>query len=114
MFISQLQQELVFQDMKYNDQEEEMKNAIAQEEAKLQKSKGVQARAQEELEQIHQEIKLIQEEYEKKGQIYKTISGGVDISQLDKDIFDQNTLIEDFKKQLTKLSNENQLLTVVV
>ena len=114
LYISQLQQELAFQDMNLNHQEEELRNSIQQEEAKLQKSVLQQEKSQGELEQIQQEILQIQKDYELKCQLYKTISGGVDMSKLDKDLIDQKTLIEDLEKQLTKLQNENSLLSDVV
>ena len=114
LYISQLQQELAFQDMNLNHQEEELRNSIQQEDAKLQKSVLQQEKSQGELEQIQQEILQIQKDYELKCQLYKTISGGVDMSKLDKDLIDQKTLIEDLEKQLTKLQNENSLLSDVV
>ena len=114
LFISELQQELAFQDMNLNHQEEELRNSIQQEEAKLQKSVLLQEKSQGELEQIQQEILQIQKDYELKCQLYKTISGGVDMSKLDRDLIDQKTLIEDLEKQLTKLQNENSLLSDVV
>ena len=100
--------------MNLNHQEEELRNSIQQEEAKLQKSVLQQEKSQGELEQIQQEILQIQKDYELKCQLYKTISGGVDMSKLDKDLIDQKTLIEDLEKQLTKLQNENSLLSDVV
>lgn len=73
------------------NQEEEMRSTLLQEEEKYQEARKAEEKSQNELNQIQSEVDVISQDYETKAQLYKNISGGVNISQIDREIFEKKT-----------------------